>query len=158
IPGVSATNLGVLKQFVAPAPSQCGASTANCPVATIGATQIQGAVAVGGVAVPVGVLPINAPNFSNTKTFVVAGDYDFRSNDRLSVRDIYHQTSAIDISAELPIFFTPLPTTNHFATIQETHTFTPAVLNEFRLGFHRTTNFITTGNFNFPGLDVFPNI
>src|SRR5262249_11875963 len=51
-----------------------------------------------------------------------------------------------------------LPTTNHFATIQETHTFTPAVLNEFRLGFHRTTNFVTSGNFSYPGLDVFPNI
>ncbi|HKV92525.1 MAG TPA: carboxypeptidase regulatory-like domain-containing protein [Candidatus Angelobacter sp.] len=139
-PGVSATNLGVMKQFVPAAPNATSTVT------------------VAGATIPVGALPINAPNFSNTKTFVVSGDYDFNSKDRLTLRDIYNQTSAIDIAAELPVFFTPLPTVNHFATIQEVHTFTPAVLNEFRLGFHRTTNSITTGNFAFPGLDVFPNI
>src|SRR6185437_16113836 len=139
-PGVSATNLGVMKQFVPAAP------TASSTVTVAGAT------------IPVGALPINAPNFSNTKTLVVSGDYDFNPKDRLTLRDIYNQTSAIDIAATLPVFFTPLPTVNHFATIQEVHTFSPSMLNEFRLGFHRTTNFITTGNFAFPGLDVFPNI
>jgi len=74
------------------------------------------------------------------------------------VRDIYAQQSAIDIAAELPVFFTNLPTVNHFASIQEVHTFSPSVLNEFRLGFHRNTSFIDTGNFQFPGLDTFPNI
>lgn len=139
-PGVSATNLGVMKQFVPAAP------TATSTVTVAGAT------------IPVGALPINAPNFSNTKTLVVSGDYDFNPKDRFTVRDIYNQTSAVDIAAELPVFFTPLPTVNHFATMQEVHTFTPAVLNEFRLGFHRTTNNLTTGNFSYPGLDVFPNI
>src|SRR5581483_3110390 len=139
-PGISATNLGVMKQFVPAAPVELKT------------------ISVAGADVPVGALPINAPNFSNTKTLVVSGDYDFNPKDRLTLRDIYNQTSAIDIAAELPVFFTPLPTVNHFATIQEVHTFTPSVLNEFRLGFHRTTNFITSGNFSFPGLDVFPNI
>ena len=140
IPGVSATNLGVMKQFVPAAP----AFTKN--------------VTVGGVPVAVGALPINGPNYSNTKDLVVSGDYQFSANDRLTVRDIYDQLSAIDIAAELPVFYTPRPTVNHFATIQEVHNFTPSLLNEFRLGFHRSTNVTSSGDFKFPGLDVFPNI
>lgn len=140
LPGISSTNLGVLKQFVPAAPSQSGTVT------------------VGGTPIPVGALPINAPNFVNTKTLVISGDYDISSKDRLTVRDIYNQQSAIDISAELPVFFTNQPTVNHFASIQEVHTFSPALLNEFRLGFHRTTSITDTGHFNFPGLDSFPNI
>lgn len=141
IPGVSATNLGVMKQFVPAAPVSNGSP-----------------VTVGGTLVDVGALPINAPNFVNTKNLVIAGDYDFNPKDRLSVRDIYAQQKAIDIAAELPVFFTNLPTVNHFASIQEVHTFAPTLLNEFRLGFHRNTSITDTGNFQFPGLDVFPNI
>lgn len=141
ISGVSATNLGVMKQFVPAAPA------ANAPPVTVGGTPVE-----------VGILNINAPNFVNTKNLVIAGDYDFNPQDRLSVRDIYSQQKAIDIAAELPVFFTNLPTVNHFASIQEVHTFSPSVLNEFRLGFHRNTSILDTGNFKFPGLDVFPNI
>lgn len=141
IPGVSATNLGIMKQFVPAAPASNG-----------------NPVTVAGTPVDVGALPINAPNFLNTKNLVIAGDYDFNPQDRLSVRDIYAQQNAIDITPELPVFFTSLPTVNHFASIQEVHTFSPSVLNEFRLGFHRSSQIIDTGNFAFPGLDVFPNI
>jgi hypothetical protein len=140
IPGVSATNLGVLKQFVPAAPVQ------------------NGTVTVGGTAVAVGALPISAPNFVNTKTLVVSGDYDISSQDRFTVRDIYNQQAAIDTAAELPVFFTSSPSVNHFATIQEVHNFSPSLLNEFRLGFHRSTSVTSSGNFKFPGLDQFPNI
>ena len=149
IPGVSATNLGVFKQFVPAAPSACSAAIKACPKLPY---------KVGGVPVEVGVVPINGANFSNTKNLVVSGDYDFNSKDRLTVRDIYSQVSAIDIAAELPIFFTNVPTVNHFATIQEVHNFSASVLNEFRLGFHRNSNILSAGNFQFPGLDSFPNL
>lgn len=142
IPGVSATNLGIMKQFVPPAPVADPSQK----------------VSVGGVHVEVGALPVNGPNYSNEKNLVVSGDYQFNSNDRLSIRDIYDQFNLIDISAELPVFYTPEPVVNHFATIQEVHNFTPSLLNELRLGFHRFTQHINSGNFNFPGLDVFPNI
>jgi hypothetical protein len=152
IPGVSGTNLGVFKQFVPAAPTACSGAQVTggiCPGTT---------TSVNGVPVQIGVLPINGANFSNTKTLVVSGDYDFTTKDRLTIRDIYNQLGAIDISAELPVFFTTLPVVNHFATIQEVHTFTPSVLNEFRLGFHRNTTTLDAGNFSFPGLDSFPNI
>src|SRR5262249_52947681 len=113
---------------------------------------------VNGVAVEVGVLPLAPPNFSNTKNLVVSGDYDLSSKDRFTVRDIYSQLSAIDISAELPVFFTNIPVVNHFATIQEVHNFSNTVLNELRLGFHRNSAVFDAGNFAFPGLDSFPNI
>src|SRR6185437_11942838 len=68
IPGVSATNLGVMKQFVPAAPAQCtAASIANCPAGKLNNVPDPGNVVVGGVAVPVGVLPLAPPNFSNTK-------------------------------------------------------------------------------------------
>jgi len=149
IAGVSATNLGVFKKFVPASPTACTAANSACP----GLPYL-----VGGVPVEVGVLPLSPPNFSNTKTLVVSGDYDFNSKDRLTVRDIYNQTSAFDISAEIPVFFTSLPTINHFATIQEVHNFSNTILNELRLGFHRSSTIIDTGNFAFPGLDSFPNI
>ncbi len=95
------TNLGVMKQFVPAAPAQTNTVT------------------VGGTPIPVGALPINAPNFLNTKTLVISGDYDMSTKDRLTVRDIYNQQSAIDIALELLVFFTNLPTVNHFASIQD---------------------------------------
>lgn len=153
LPGVSATNIGVMKQFVPAASGQSGTVCINSP----GACNTNPALNQG-TNIPVGALPINAPNFVNTKTLVVSGDYDFSSKDRFTVRDIYNQQSAIDTAAELPVFFTTLPSVNHFATIQEVHNFTPSILNEFRIGFHRSTSVIDTGNFKYPGLDVFPNI
>ena len=98
----------------------------------------------------VGILPINGANFSNTKNLVISGDYDFNPKDRLTVRDIYSQLSAIDIAAEIPAFFTTVPTVNHFATIQEVHNFTPSLLNEFRLGYHRSSSVLSSGSFSFP--------
>ncbi len=142
IPGVSATNLGVFKQFV-PAAPQAGSTPP---------------VVVNGVNVAVGVLPLSPASYINTKKLVVSGDYDITSVDRLVVRDIYRQRSGTDTAPELGVFYTNQPIVDHFASIGEIHTFSPSLLNEFRLGFHRNTSFTTTGNFSFPGLDQFPNI
>jgi hypothetical protein len=149
IAGVSATNLGVFKKFVPAAPVACTSTNPVCPTLPY---------EVGGVPVEVGVLPLAPASFNNTKNLVISGDYDINSTNRLTVRDVYNQLGAVDISAELPVFFTNSPTVNHFATIQEVHNFTPSLLNEFRLGFHRSTTNLTSGNFSFPGLDSFPNI
>jgi hypothetical protein len=154
--GVSATNLGVMKQFV-PAAQQQDPTQIVC-VNLPGTCNTTNLLLNQGTLIPVGAVPINAPNFDNIKTLVVSGDYDFSSKDRFTVRDIYNENVGIDTSAEFPVFFTNSPSVNHFATIQEVHNFTPSLLNEFRLGFHRSTGITTTGNFKYPGLDVFPNI
>src|SRR5258708_10464942 len=51
IPGVSQTNVNILKQYLAPAPSASGATT------------------VSGVAIPIGTTPITKPSFTNTHSW-----------------------------------------------------------------------------------------
>ncbi len=152
IPGVSATNLGVFTKFVTAAPSACTAaqvSSGVCPGLT---------TPVNGVPVQIGVLPLASPNFLNNRSLVTSGDVNIGSKDRLVVRELYYKQAAIDTAPELPVFFTSIPTISHFATIGDYHTFSAKLLNEFRVGFHRSTFFLDTGNFSFPGLDSFPNL
>ena len=97
IPGLSATNVGVLKQFTN-APTACTPGVASCPT-----------VLVGGVPVQVGVLPIVAPNFSNSKALITSMDYNISDSDQLRGRYIYNKTAFTDTSAQLPVFYTNLP-------------------------------------------------
>jgi hypothetical protein len=140
--GISATNLGILKQYLDPAPVQSGTKTTT----------------VNGVAIPLGVLPIVAPNFSNTYSWLTSVDYSISDRDQLRARYVDNKISAINTAANLPIFFFPRPTTAHLATLSEFHTFTPTVNNELRLSFTRFKDDIGVPDFKFPGLDVFPNI
>ena len=120
IPSVSQTLLGVLKQYAAPAPVASGSTV------------------VGGVTIPIGILPIVAPNFSNEYRWIVSVDYSLSSNDQLHGRYIDNKTSAIDTLANLPIFYTPQPTTSHVGSFSEFHNFSPSVVNEFRAAYKRS--------------------
>lgn len=140
-PGVSATNLGIFKQYVPAAPSPNGDS-----------------LKVGSVTVPLGTLPLASPNYSNSYAALVSVDYNISEKDQLRGRYIYNKTAAIDTAATLPAFYLATPTTNYVATLTEFHTFTPSLINEFRLGYNRYNNTTPAGNFKFPGLDQFPNI
>ncbi len=80
-------------------------------------------------------------------------DYDISSNDQIRGRYIYNSPVGIDNSAALPAFF--LPHKFHLVTINEYHTFSPTLTNEFRLGFNRIPP--PRGQLLFPGLDSFPN-
>ena len=42
--------------------------------------------------------------------------------------------------------------------LDELHSFTPALLNEFRAGYNRFNDNIPAGNYTYPGLTAFPNI
>lgn len=147
ISGISQTNLAVFKQFATPA------ATANC------AAVANSKVTVAGTPVEVGTLPIAAPNFNNQKTFLVSMDYDISPKDQLRGRYIYNNLTAIDNAATLPAFFLLAPANqNRLVTINEYHTFNSRLSNELRLGFNRTFNTTPAGNFQFPGLDSFPNL
>ena len=154
IPGLSATNVGVLKQF-AVAPSACTAGQISSKVCPAG-----GAVPIAAANTPVqvGVLPIVAPNFSNTKALTTSMDYNIGANDQLRGRYLYNNLAAIDNAATLPVFFTSQPNVFHLVAISEYHTFTPSVNNELRLGFNRFAQTFVVPNNSFPGLDSFPNI
>ncbi len=140
MPGLSQTNLGILKQYVSPAPVASGTTT------------------VGGVSIPIGILPIVAPNFTNNYRWIASADYTLSANDQLRARYVDNKTSSVDTAAYLPVFFTSEPTTSHLATFSEFHNFSANIVNEFRLAYNRYNNSIVVPNFKFPGLDVFPNI
>ena len=140
IPGVSTANVQALQQYVQ-APSQTSTVT------------------VGTTSIPVGTLPIQAPNFTNFKALTTAMDYNISERDQIRGRYLYNQSAALDTAAQLPVFFTPLVQPFHLATISEYHTFTPGITNEFRVGFNRFAQTFVVGQQTFlPTLDAFPNI
>ncbi len=74
-------------------------------------------------------------------------------------RFILNRSGSIDATGFPAVFFGVQPTNAYLATLSEYHTFTPTLVNEFRLGYNRLNqNFPVFGNQSFPGLDAFPNI
>ena len=140
LPGINATNLGILQKYVPAAP----AATTTVPV--------------GNLSVPVGVLPIAAPNFQNNYNAVASTDYNLSDRDQIRGRFVYNHISFIDTAATLPVFYTTVPQKAYLATFTEYHTFSPTLTNEFRLGYNRLFQDYPSGNFSFPGLDQFPNL
>jgi hypothetical protein len=141
LPGISKTNLGVLQQYLAPAP------VANA-----------GTVTVAGVNIPVGSVNVSGPSFVNKHNLVVAVDYDVSTADRVRGRYIYNRYAGIDTNAQLPVFYTAIPDNRHLFSLAEFHTFNATSLNEFRVSYSRKNNNYPVGDFKFPGLDQFPNL
>jgi hypothetical protein len=143
IPTVSQNNLNVLKQYVGAAPLQDG----------------DYAVAVQGSLIPLGIVPITAPSYSNTYRGLASMDYNISSKDQLRGRYVQNRSSSIDTGAQTPAFWTLRPTTSYLASISEFHTFSPSLTNEVRVAYNRFNDrrSVQSGQ-NFPGLDVFPTI
>jgi hypothetical protein len=140
IPGVSQTNLGVLKQYL--------------PAATT-ATQ---STKVGGVTIPLGISPTLAPSFYNYYDGLASVDYSISENDQFRGRYISNHLNQIDSSANLPAFFSPRLTDSKVASISEFHSFHPNLVNELRLAYNRYDSNTTIPSASFPGLSAFPNI
>src|SRR5205814_243547 len=147
--GISATNLGVLQKYAT--------STSGLPCPNGNAVAVTNSSG-GTTPIPVGLLPIQAPNFTNFKYLTTAMDYDISAKDQLRGRYIYNSAVGIDASANLPAFFLSAPTKFHLASLAEYHTFNPSLSNELRVAFNRFDNTTPAGNFQFPGLDSFPNL
>jgi hypothetical protein len=140
--GVSQTNLDVLKQYVAPAPAATDSTVVN------------------GVAIPIGILPIQFPSYRNTYNWVASVDYNISQRDQMRARYIGNQLSGIDpdVSPNLPAFAQNRRTTGKLLSVSEFHSFSPSLFNEVRLAYNRFHDDIPAGNVSFPGLDAFPNI
>ncbi len=146
VPGVSASNVNGMMGF-AEAPS---VNTSSCTQSVVSGTTIQ-----------TGILPLLAPNFSNTRALVTSMDYNLSDKDQIRGRYIYNKLVTIDTGAQLGAFYTPFLQPYHLVSLAEYHTFTPAIGNEFRLGFTRTAqNFTAPGGAlgKFQNLDEFPNL
>ncbi|MFN7926984.1 MAG: carboxypeptidase regulatory-like domain-containing protein [Blastocatellia bacterium] len=141
IPGLSATNLAIFKQYVPVAPAQMG-----------------GTITVNGVRVPVGYVNIPAPNYNFNHYFVLNLDYTQNEHTQHRARFNFNQNRAIDTAASLPTFFQLIPTDSRLFSYTLTHSFTTQLSNETRVAYRRYANILSAGNFHFPGLDQFPNI
>jgi hypothetical protein len=148
IPGVSANNINVLKQF-ALASTAC-AGQAVCPAG--------GTLAVAGTPVSVGILQVAGANYYNFKTLTTSMDFNISGKDQLRGRYIYNDVAQIDNNANLPVFFIIEPFKYHLASISEYHQFSPMVTNEFRVAYTRYFTTTPVTNTTFTGLDAFPNI
>jgi hypothetical protein len=142
IPGLSQTNLNVLKQYAGSAPTASDTTSVN------------------GVAIPIGILPISLAQYQNNYNWVVSGDYVISDADQLRVRFLSNKATGFSplVAPNLPAFAQLRDTTSKLFSASYFHTFTPSLTNEFRFGYNRYNDNIPAGNFSFPGLDAFPNI
>ena len=138
--GISANNLGIFQKYVPVAPTADSFTTVN------------------GVDIPIGPLSFASPNFNNAYDGVVSIDWNVSAKDQVRGRYIYANSTGIDFSAALPVFFQPSPSVSHSGSISEFHNFSPTMENEMRISFSRTTASTGSGDFAFPGLPAFPNL
>jgi hypothetical protein len=169
LPGLSANNLTVLKNYLPAAGSvdtaTCGSSNnlgnrttnatkANCP----DQTNCFGYDNVGGSLIPVGSIGLLGGTINHTFTTVNSVDYNISASDQVRFRLVFARNTATDSAAQLPTFWLGLPTRYWLSTLSEYHTFSSKVANEFRFGFNRFSNPIPVGPQAYPGLAQFPNI
>jgi len=154
LPGVSQTNLGVLKQYL-PAAATPSKTTPVCP--QLAATACTAATP-GAFLIPLGVYPVVAPSYGNLPAYVISLDYDISSSDQMRGRVLGSLSSGFNLLPQLPAFFQPRKTNSYLVALSEFHSFTPSWLNEFRFGYQRYNDDILAGNYKFPNLDAFPNI
>jgi hypothetical protein len=140
LPGISKVNLGVLQQYLSPAPTATGS------------------IKVGGVSIPIGQVQVVGPSYVNKQNGVGAIDFNISDKDQLRGRFIVNRYSGIDINAQLPVFYTQIPDNRSLTSISEFHTFNASMINEFRASYSRKNNNYPVGDFKFPGLDQFPNL
>ncbi len=141
ISGLNKTNLGIFEKYVPVAASPNGDTTT-----------------VKGVSIPLGSLSFASPNFNNAYHGIIAIDYNISSKDQIRGRYVYDKSSGIDPNANLPVFFEPNPVANKSVSVSEFHSFSPTLMNEFRIAYRRNNGETSAGNFQFPGLDAFPNL
>jgi len=110
------------------------------------------------VDVPLGNYSVVAPNFNNTGALTTSGNWTISPKDSFRLRYIYNNYAGIDTAASLPAFYMSTPEKFHLVALSEYHSFTSNLSNEARLGFNRFYSTTPSGNFAFPGLNVFPNL
>jgi hypothetical protein len=112
----------------------------------------------GSTAIPLGNYLVNSPYYTNFDEFTASVDYTISNKDSFRGRYIYNTEATTDTAANLPTFWIAQPFKWYLVALSEFHTFTPNLINEFRIGFNRYSNTLPAGNFTFPGLDQFPNL
>jgi hypothetical protein len=149
LPGLSATNRSILNQYLPVAPN-ADVQSANCAGADC--------ITIGGRAIPLGNITISSPNFFKQNHAVINFDYVQSAATQHRFRFSFTNRADIDNSANLPIFFAPVPSKQRLFSYTLVHNFSSNVINETRLAFRRSSQSFPVPDIPFPGLDVFPNI
>ncbi|MBV9404017.1 MAG: TonB-dependent receptor, partial [Acidobacteriaceae bacterium] len=169
LPGISQTNLTQFKKYLGTAATAADPSTLPFGSAVTVApgpgsneslgTGVFAPNATGAVNIPVGLISSSLPAYGNYEYGVGSIDYNISDKDSLRGRFILNRTGVVDTAGFPSVFFGILPGNAYLATLSEYHTFTPTLINEFRLGYNRLfDSFPVFGSQSFPGLDAFPNI
>ena len=108
--------------------------------------------------VTLGIYNLAGPTFTNSDRLTTGIDYTLSPRDSIRGRYIYNTLPAFDTAASLSTFYVSNPNKLHLVALSEFHTFTPNLVNEFRIGFNRYANTTVVGPQTYPGLDSFPNL
>lgn len=169
LPGINQTNLAEFQKYLGAATSTVNPAvlpTGAYPLVAPGpgsneslSTGVFAPGATGAISIPVGLISAALPDFFNDEFGVASVDYNISDKDSLRSRFILNRDGTVDTAGFPAVFFGVQPTNSYLVTVSEYHTFTPAVINELRLGYNRyNQTFPVFGNQSFPGLDAFPNI
>ena len=94
-------------------------------------------------------LQTSIPSTENVDQLIVRGDQNVGNKVRLSVRYNWHDSvndNAAPLTTVLPTQAITQPRVNHNTLVSYTHTLTPTLYNDFRIGYHRV-NFDTLNPF-----------
>jgi hypothetical protein len=160
IPGINQTNLSQLQKYLGAAPTETAKDALPLGDSVLVGPGNRSLSSQGSaVTIPVGQVPGTLPNYQNGNNGVASFDYNISDKDSFRARYIFNRTGTLD-NQGLPAQFFGIRTTNtYLITASEYHTFTPALVSEFRISFNRYNDTIPIpGTQSFPGLDQFPNI
>src|SRR5262249_22747081 len=96
---------------------------------------------------------VRATTFDNT--YLGKGDHNFSDKDHLSVRWAEYRGTTFTPGALPDLAGNANVPVSKSAVLNETHIFTPKVLNEFRFGFSRNVTFITVQDSGFDASKIF---
>jgi hypothetical protein len=151
----STTNLSVYKQYVPPAPNQAPAGGGtSCSGSTISVANAAGV----STPIPVGPVSLTLTNSFNYYFSTSSLDYTISQHDSFRAAYLYDREDGNDTAASFPAFFTTTPARYHLLALNEIHTFTPYLSNEFRLGYTRFFSQTPVPPISYPGLDQFPSL
>jgi hypothetical protein len=160
IPGINQNSLAQLKKYLGTAPAASDPSTLpfGAPVVVGPGNASLGTQTGPTVTIPVGQVPGILPNWEDSDNAVASYDYTISDKDSLRARYMFNRLGLLDNQGFPAPFFAIRPTHSYLVTLSEYHTFTPALINEFRIGYNRYHDFIPVNPASWPGLDSFPNI
>jgi hypothetical protein len=106
----------------------------------------------------VGTVPVVASQAGNETYLLGRVDYTLSTNDSLFGRYVNDRADFTDpfSGSAIPLWPETHHTNNHYATVEERHSISPALLNLARVSFTRTREGSDLNN-NLPGLSFYPN-